>query len=127
LHLDGIRSAAPVYLVSSNEPGLAGLAPFTLRALIDDVPTTLAIEKDLLVTDGPTPIVLGSAPAADLTKVTHFTLASGERALGNLSVVPVPKADLTGEGGFVPLDDFVWTAAAEEQLNDRLGKLLDGG
>ncbi len=44
-----------------------------------------------------------------------------------LPLTPAPAADFTGEGGFAPLDDFLWSAAAEEQLNERLGKLLDDG
>jgi hypothetical protein len=127
LMLDGIESIAPVFFVSSSEPGMAGLAPFTLRALVGDILSTLAIQENVLVTDGPTPIVLGSVPVGELTSIKHFTLGVGATILGNLPLVPVPKADFNAEGGFVPLDDYLWSAAAEEQLNDRLGKLLDGG
>ncbi len=124
--LEGIRAVVPCFYLSSGEAGLAGLAAFTLRALKDDVVTTLGIENDLLVTDGPTPVVLGVVPAADLGRVTHFTLAVGDTILGNLPVLAAPKADFNAEGGFAPLDDFLWSPAAEEQLNDRLEKLLDG-
>jgi hypothetical protein len=127
LALDGIDSITPVFFVCSSEPGMAGLAPFTLRALIDETPTTLAIEEDVLITDGPTPIMLGSVPAGDAPKITQFTLSCGDANLGNLPLVPAPKADFNAEGGFAGFDDFLWSAAAEEQLNERLGKLLDGG
>jgi hypothetical protein len=127
LTLEGIESVAPVFFVCSNDLGMAGSAPFTLRALAGDVITTLAILDNVLVTDGPTPIVLGSVPASELAGIKHFTLGTGETILGNLPLVPAPKAEFNAEGGFAPLDDFLWSAAAEEQLNDRLGKLLDDG
>lgn len=105
---------------------MAGLASFTLRALVGEVLGTLAINDDILVTDGPTPIVLGSMAAGELPRVQQFSLASGDRILGNLTLLPAPVPQFTAEGGFAPLDDFLWSPAADEQLKDRLGKLLDG-
>jgi hypothetical protein len=104
---------------------MAGIAQFTLRALAGNVITTRAIKEDALVTDGPTPIVLGVVSARELDNIKHFTLEIGDTILGNLPLVPAPKAEFNAEGGFAPLDDFLWSAAAEEQLNERLGKLLD--
>jgi hypothetical protein len=123
--LDGITQVTPCFYVCSGEAGMAGIAPFTLRALAGDVITTLAITEDALVTDGPTPIVLGAVSAPALGNLKHFTLGTGDTILGNLPLVPAPKAEFNAEGGFAPLDDFLWSAAAEEQLNERLGKLLD--
>jgi hypothetical protein len=123
--LDGIAQVAPCFYVCSGESGMAGIAPFTLRVLAADVITTLAIKDDVLVTDGPTPIVLGVVSARELGNLKHFTLGIGDTILGNLPLVPAPKAEFNAEGGFAPLDDFLWSAAAEEQLNERLGKLLD--
>ncbi len=127
LLLDGVTQIVPCFYVCSNVAGMAGVAPFTLRALADDVLTTLAIKDDQLATDGPLPIVLGAVSAAEASGIKHFTLACGDAVLGNLSLVPAPKADFNAEGGFAPLDDFLWSAAAEEQLSERLGKLLDDG
>ena len=123
--LDGIAQVAPCFYVCSGEAGMAGIAPFTLRALAGDVLTTRAIKEDALVTDGPTPILLAVVSARELGNVKHFTLGTGDTILGNLPLVPAPKAEFNAEGGFAPLDDFLWSAAAEEQLNERLGKLLD--
>jgi hypothetical protein len=125
LLLDGVAEVAPIFFVCSGEPGMAGLVPLALRALVGDVLTTTAIEEEVLVTDGPTPVLLGVMPASELSRVKHFTLGCGDANLGNLAVVPAPNAEFNAEGGFAPLDDFLWTAAAEEQLNERLGKLLD--
>jgi hypothetical protein len=123
--LDGVAAVYPVFYVSSGEAGCAGVVPFTLRALVNDVVTTMAIEEDAIVTDGPTPLMLGKLAASELANVKHFTLASGATILGNLPLIAAPKADFTSEGGFVPLDEYLWSSAAEEQLQDRLGKLLD--
>jgi hypothetical protein len=124
LVLDGIARVSPCFYVTSSAAEMAGLAPFTLRALTGDVLTTLAIKDDVLVTDGPTPLLLGAVAASDLARIKYFTLASGDFTLGNLPLLPAPSADFTAEGGFAPLDDFLWSAAADEQLKDRLGKLL---
>ncbi len=127
LIVDGFRRVVPCFLVSSGEAGMAGIAPFTVRALVDNVPTTLGIEESLIITDGPTPVLLGSVAANELGRIKHFTLATGDTNLGNLALLPAPPADFTSEGGFVPMDDYLWTPAAEEQLGERLGKLLDEG
>ncbi len=127
LVLDNIARVSPCFYVTSSAAGMAGLAPFTLRALTGDVPTTLAIKDDMLVTDGPTPLLLGTVAASELARIKHFALASGDLVLGNLPLLPAPAAVFTAEGGFAPLDDFLWSAAADEQLKDRLGKLLGDG
>jgi hypothetical protein len=125
LSLDGVDRVTPVFYVTSSEAGIAALADFTLRALVGDLITTMKIHNADLVTDGVQPIVLGSVAAEDLPNIRHFTLASGDKVLGNLPLVAAPRADLTAEGGFAPEDDYLWSPAAEEQLQDRLGKLLD--
>ena len=48
------------------------------------------------------------------------------RSLGVLSLRPGPEATFTNEGGFKPPPDYTWSAAAEEEMNDRLGRLLEG-
>ncbi|MBI3822059.1 MAG: hypothetical protein HY289_05185 [Planctomycetes bacterium] len=127
LNLDGIAEVAPIFFVCSSQHGMAGLVPFTMRALVGDVVTTTGIEEKALITDGPTPIVLGVISAEALGRTKHFTLDAALTSLGNLSVLTAPIADFTAEGGFAPMDDYLWSPAAEEQLNERLGKLLDGG
>ena len=48
------------------------------------------------------------------------------RTLGVLSLCPAPTAAFTSEGGFKPPHDFTWSAAAEEEMNERLNRLLEG-
>ena len=82
--------------------------------------------QEVLITDGPTMVAPGTLDPADLAQVTAFELRLKNETLGVLSLSPVPTAAFTGEGGFKPSGDFVWSSAAEEELNDRLSRLLEG-
>ena len=127
--LDGIARVGPYFYVCSGEAGMAGLAAFTLTAVPenpDGEPLTIS-QDEIVVTDGPTPILPATMAANEVRRIKQFVLASSEGTLGVLPLVPAPAAVLTSEGGFAPLDEFLWSPAAEEQLNERLGKLLDGG
>jgi hypothetical protein len=42
-----------------------------------------------------------------------------------LSTSPAPTANFTSEGGFKTPEDYGWSLAAEEELADRLGKLME--
>jgi hypothetical protein len=57
--------------------------------------------------------------------VSAFELQLKGATLGTLSTSPIPVATFTGEGGFKPSADFSWTAAADEELNERLTRLLE--
>src|SRR5262249_24583123 len=63
---------------------------------------------------------------ADLADVAAFDLRLGGRSLGSVSLRPVPVAQLTSEGGFEPPGEYAWTPAAEEEITERLGRLLGG-
>jgi hypothetical protein len=43
-----------------------------------------------------------------------------------LSLCPAPTATFNSEGGFKPYHDYTWSAAAEEEMNERLNRLLEG-
>ena len=125
--LDRVARVGPCFLVSSGEPGMAGLAQLRLRAKTEDSSAwPILDEEELLITDGPMPIVGRTLAAADLGGVKHFTLESAAGVVSVLPLAPVPTASFTSEGGFRPTEDFAWSAAAEEQLQDRLGRLLGG-
>lgn len=125
--LAGIKRVGPCFYVCSGEDGMAGLAGLTLLAVCDDDTEKTLGSGEMLVTDGPTPFLPVTLGVNELSRIKHFTVATSIARLGNLPLAPTPRADFTAEGGFAPLDDFLWSAAAEEQLNDRLGKLLDSG
>ena len=126
--LDELKRVVPCFLISSREPGMAGVCRLQVRAVMStgaEQPAAAALEQDLLVTDGPTRFAPGSLPAADLAHVTGFELRLGSSTLGSLSLAPAPAAAFTSEGGFKPAGDFSWSPSAEEELNERLTRLLD--
>jgi len=126
-NLTGIIRVAPCFYVRSSIAGVAGLAKLILRSIRSDGSSGEWEGGDTLVTDGPSPFVPIIVNATELASLKHFTLESAAGKLGNLPLVAAPTADVAAEGGMAPLDEFVWSAAAEEQLNNMLGKLLGDG
>jgi hypothetical protein len=130
--LDKGGRVGPCFLVSSGEPGMAGLCRVQVKAQIPDAEAVgrgqapLLLEQDVLITDGPTMVAPGTLDAADLAKVTGFELTLKGRPLGTLSLQPAPTATFTSEGGFKPPQEFLWSASAEEEMNERLNRLLEG-
>jgi hypothetical protein len=125
--LEEVRQAVPCFIISSREPGMAGLCRLEVRPLAAPgtgvVPPALG--EELLITDGPTRFAPGTLEAADLGQVTGFELRMKEATLGMLSLSPAPTASFTSEGGFKPPCDFNWSPTAEEELNERLSRLLE--
>ena len=64
--------------------------------------------------------------AGDLDQVNAFDLRTKGSSLGSLPLSPAPAALFTSEGGFRTTFDFPWSGAADEELNDRMSRLLDG-
>jgi hypothetical protein len=125
--LDAVRRVAPCFMVSSGEPGMAGLAALRLRARLESGAQAPVLEdREVLVTDGPTPVIPDPIDVAELAHVKHFALEGAAGTVGILPLMPVPSATFTSEGGFRPVEDFAWSPAAEEQLGERLGRLLGG-
>ena len=115
----------PVFLLASSEPGIAAIANLQLQATGPhlDLPPTSA---DTLVTDGIALVSVDELDAAALRGVTGFELRLKNRLLGFVSLSPVPTAKITAEGGFDLPPDFVWSNAADEELNERLNRLMNG-
>jgi hypothetical protein len=116
----------PCFFVASAEPGMAGQCRLHVTAQVPGaVQPPLLLEQEVLITDGPT-MVAGTLDAADLAQVSGFELSlNGKQALGVLSMCPAPTANFNSEGGFKPPHDFTWSAAAEEEMNERLNRLLE--
>jgi hypothetical protein len=124
--LNEIQRAGPCFLVSSKETGMAGLADLQITAQVaGGLQSPPVIEHSVLLTDGPTLISPALIDVSELGHVTAFELRHKRRILGSLPLSPVPLATLTGEGGFKPPSDFLWSNVAEEELLDRLAKLMD--
>jgi hypothetical protein len=116
----------PCFLVSSKEPGMAGLCPLQVRAQVAQaLQPPLLLDEEVLITDGPTMFAPGTLDPADLQQVTAFELRLKGNMLGTLSLCPAPTAAFTSEGGFKPPPDFPWSLAADEELSERLGKLME--
>ena len=116
----------PCFVLTSREPGAAAVLPLTVTAVGPGVPLT-TLETTVLVTDGPSLVAPGLVNLSDVPGLTGFEMRHKGQLLGQLSLSPVPAAQLTAEGGFKPPPDFAWGPAAEDELADRLGKLLGGG
>jgi hypothetical protein len=85
----------------------------------------LLLEQQVLVTDGPTMVAPGTLDATDLQQVSGFELSVRGQVMGILSLCPAPCATFTPEGGFKPAHEFSWTTAAEEEMNERLNRLME--
>jgi hypothetical protein len=124
-NLNECRRVGPCFLLASTQEGIAGLCHLEVVACVPgsmQMPVLLA--QDLLITDGPTVFAPGTIDAAELAQVNAFELRLNGRSLGSLPLRPVPQATFTSEGGFIPPGEFVWTSAAEEELNERLARLM---
>lgn len=125
--LEGLDRVGPCFLVSSREAGMAGLCSLQVRALVTGaVQQPLLLDQEMLITDGPTMVAPGTLDSAELRQVNGFELRVKDEQLGVLSLSSAPSASFTGEGGFKPADDFIWSAAADDELHDRLNRLVDG-
>jgi len=125
--LETATRAGPCFLVSSGEAGMAGICRLRIAAQIPGtVQPPPLLEDNILITDGPTMVAPGTLDAEDLAHVTGFELSVRGQSLGVLSLCPAPTASFNGEGGFKPPHDFTWSAAAEEEMTERLNRLLEG-
>ncbi len=122
---EGVAKAGPCFFVASREPGMAGLADFEIGVQvpgIDRAPTVLS--QTALITDGPTPVAPGLIDVSELKHASAFELRVRGRVLGVLPLSPVPTATFTAEGGYKPPPEFSWTAAADDELSERLARLM---
>jgi hypothetical protein len=125
--LEGPGRVGPCFLVSSREPGMAGVCRLSIRAQVPGaVQHPLLMEQEVLITDGPTAVAPGTVDALDLRQISSFELCLQGQALGVLPLCPAPTASFTSEGGFKQPHDFSWSGGAEEELNERLTKLFEG-
>jgi hypothetical protein len=123
--LDGIARIGPCFLVSSSEVGMAGLCRLCVCAqLKDGEHKPVLLDQELLLTDGPAPFVPGTLDVREVEQMAAFELHAGPRTLGALSLTPAPTAAFDSEGGFKAIPEYMWSSAAEDQLQEKLAKLL---
>jgi hypothetical protein len=123
-----VNRVGPCFLVSSKEPGMAGLCTLQVHAQVPGgIQSPLLLEQEVLVTDGPTMFAPGTLDVGELGQTAAFELRQKLRILGLLALSPVPTASFTSEGGFrAPAGDFLWTSAADDELTERLNRLMNG-
>jgi hypothetical protein len=123
--LDGSIRLGPCFLVASSEPGMAGSCRLRVLAHVSGaVQPPVLQQQDVLITDGPAMVAPGTVEPGDLAQVSGFELQTATGSLGLLPLSPVPPATFTSEGGYRQPPDYSWTAAAEEEMQDRLNRLL---
>jgi len=125
--LDSSERIGPCFLVSSSEPGMAALCPVQIVAQVPGaVQAPLLFEQEGLTGDGPTMVAPGTLDRAGLRQVNAFELRVQGKSLGILSLCPAPAAIFNAEGGYKPPQEYTWSGAAEEEMNERLNRLLEG-
>jgi len=125
--LEGVRRIGPCFLVSSREPGMAGFCSLQVRAQVEGaIRPPMLVQEEILISDGPTMVAPGTVDVADAGQVSAFELRSRGGVLGSLPLSPAPVAGFNAEGAFKPPEAFLWSGAAEDELNERLARLLDG-
>jgi hypothetical protein len=124
--LPDVERVGPCFLVSSCEPGMAGICDVDVQVqMTNGGPAPPTLSQEVLITDGPTLVVPGTLDAVRLMSISAFELQVKGATLGSLSTSPIPVATFTNEGGFKATADFPWTPAADEDLNDRLTRLFE--
>jgi hypothetical protein len=124
---DQTERVGPCFLISSREPGMAGLCSIEVHAQVSgSISPPRLLEQAVLVTDGPTMVAPGTVDVADLHQVNAFELCIKGHVIGVLPLCPTPTATFTNEGGFKPPQTFIWSSAADDELNERLNKLIEG-
>lgn len=113
----------PCFLLESQIPGAAGLAPLRIFAQVNDaVQPPLLEDREFLISDGLNPIIPGTLQAEDLERIEAFELHSQRGVIGRLPL-RIPVAAITSEGGFQAPGDFTWSEAAEEELWQKIAAL----
>ncbi len=124
--LEEVERAGPCFLVSSREPGMAGSCRLEVRVQVNGgVQSPVVLDQEVLITDGPTMVAPGTLDALELGQVTAFDLMMKSAQLGTLSTSPIPVATFNSEGAFKASPDFTWSNAADEELTERLNRLLE--
>jgi hypothetical protein len=123
---EGLKGLGPCFLVSSRELGMAGLCSLQVSTVVSGVivPPLLS-EEEVLITDGPTVVAPGTVDIAELGQVSAFELRTRTGLMGALSLSPIPSASFNNEGGFKLPGEFPWSAAAEDELTERLNRLFE--
>jgi hypothetical protein len=118
----------PCFLLGSQEPGMAAVCPLEVRVQFRDATRPpLVLRQELVVLDGPSLCAPTGPGMDDHQDIRAFELFSEGRLLGTLSLSLTPVASFTPEGGFRASEDYPWTPLNEEEMLERLQKLMEVG
>ncbi len=119
------RRVGPCFLVCSREAGMAGLCSLRVATQVTGSGPPTAWEQEVLITDGPVVVAPGTIEPAALEKAQTFDLVLQGKVMSTLPLRPAPSAKFTTEGGFEPAAEFAWNSATDDELDQRLGRLLE--
>jgi hypothetical protein len=123
---DSLSRLGPCFRLASHEPGVAGLMTLEVRARSRcPVHPPLAAEQEALVTDGPSLFMPLRLDADEFANFERFELLRHGEALGVVSGCVRPVVSFTSEGGYKDPGDFDWTPVAEQEMVDRMARLMD--
>ncbi len=117
---------APCFLVASEEAGMAVQVPMTIHRVDPAGAKQIHSEHQVFLCDGPTPVVPALLGTEEIDRIQYFTLEGPKGELGILPLGATPRAKFTSEGGIKEAFDFTWSQSAENELEERLRKLLQG-
>ena len=83
-------------------------------------------EQEVLVSDGPTMVAPGTLDRTELRQVNAFELAWAAICWASYRCARRRPHIFNGEGGFKTPQEYTWSPAAEEEMNERLNRLLEG-
>jgi hypothetical protein len=125
---DDTKGLRPCFLIASREPGMAGACTLEVRVQFRDPNLRpLLCKHEMLVTDRASLCIPNLTTVGDFQQIRAFELLSKGQLLGALPVRPTPAAGFNSEGGFHSAADYDWTPFTEEELLDRLERLMEAG
>lgn len=124
---EGVVRAGPCFLLASRIVGLAAEVKLEVSLRVSGTGKSIPVfEQVCLVSDGPTPFAPGMLDIEELRNATSFELRIRNTLIGTMNMSAFPMAHLNGEGGFRSAPEFSWSTAADEELAERLEKLMGG-
>ena len=125
--LGELSGIGPCFVMASRLPGAAGLLECRVTALATDAQHgSEFFQEEVLIRDGITIFAPGIVPTERLQSVSGFELRHRKTVVGALSFHPVPVARFNAEGAFQPPVEYGWSPSLEDELSERLNKLMGG-
>jgi len=123
---EGVRRVGPCFRLASREPGVVGLCTLEMRTRFKDAGRPpVVLRQEVLVSDGPSLFVPPLLIAEEFEQVASFDLYARGELLGSVAGCRRPVMKFTNEGGFREPSDFDWTPVTEQELAERLRRLMD--